>query len=170
MNDFTPWIVLLLAAAAIWIAGSSYLRKQRAQAAEAVVGNDFGSLLLAALAMAAKIDGRIDETERVAMAEVMTQALGAAFARADVDAALANAKLSKEELVAYLAAKSMTFSVEQKTQVLKGVLSVAMADGRFDEREHAIYLDYIAAIGFEHRTAPQMLQDMVRDMAAGKYS
>lgn len=170
MNDLTTWIVTLLAAAAIWIAGSSYLRKQRAKAAEAVIGNDFGSFLLAALANAVKIDGRIDESERVAMVEVMTQALGAPFERADVDTALANARLSKEELVAYLGAKSITFSVEQKTQVLKGVLTVAMADGRFDEREHAIYLDYIAAVGFEHRSAPQMLQDMVRDLAAGKYS
>lgn len=170
MNDLTLLVGLALAFAAIWIAGSSWLRKQRARKAAATVGNDYGSFLLAALANAAKIDGRIDEAERAAIVEAMSQATGAPFSRDDVDAALSKASLSKDELVAYLAADGRQFSMDQKAQLLKAVLSVAMADGRFDEREHAIYLDYIAAVGFDHRSAPQMLQQMVRDLAAGKYS
>jgi uncharacterized membrane protein YebE (DUF533 family) len=170
MNDYMPLLIVVLAIVAVWIAASSYLKKRRANTAAAVVGNDYGSFLLAALANAARIDGRVDEAERTAMADAMSQATGAPFSRQDVDGALSKARLSKDELVAYLASNGRQFSLDQKSQLLKAVLSVAMADGRFDEREHAIYLDYIAAVGFDHRSAPQMLQEMVRDLAAGKYS
>jgi uncharacterized membrane protein YebE (DUF533 family) len=170
MNDYLPWLGFALALLVIWFAGRAWMRKQRAQETEAAVHGDYAAYLLEVLANAAKIDGRVDEAERQAITDVMTQVKGAPFAREAVDAALTRVRLGKEELVAYLAAKANVFSTEQKTTLLKGVLSVAMADGHFDGREHAIYLDYIAAIGFERKGAPEMLQGWVRDLAAGKYS
>jgi len=170
MSDLLPWIGFLLAVVVIWIAGASYLRRRRAGAAAAVIGADYGSFLLHALSNAAAIDGRIDDAERGAIVEAMSQATGAPFPRDDVDAALTRTALSKDDLVAYLSLQGRQFSLEQKTELLKGLLSVAMADGRFQEREHAIYLDYIAAVGFEHETAPQIMQQLVHDLAANKYS
>ena len=168
--DVATIIFLVLAGIVIFLGLTTLQRKQRVQAVETVVQGKFTDFMLEVLANAARIDGHVDDAERQAIVDVMSQANGALFARADADAALSRATLNKAQLVTYLNAKARTFTIAQKTALLKGVLTVAMADGRFDEREHAVYLDYIAAIGFDHKTAPQILQQLIHDLASGKYS
>ena len=168
--DWPTLLFLVLAGIVIFLGLGSMQRKQRVQAVETVVHGNFADYTLEVLANAAKIDGRVDDAERQAITDVMTQIKGAPFARTEADAALLRARLNKDQLIAYLSARARTFTLDQKTALLKGVLSVAMADGHFHEREHAIYLDYIAAVGFERKTAPEILQRWVHDMAAGKYS
>ena len=51
--------------------------------------------------------------------------------------------------------------------LLKALLSVFVADGRFDEREHAALVDYTEAIGFDRKSAPDMLKGLTRDFAKG---
>jgi uncharacterized membrane protein YebE (DUF533 family) len=85
-----------------------------------------------------------------------------------VRGALTSAQLTKDELVAYLAARSGKFSREQKMALLKALLSVFSADGRFDETEHAALVDYTAAVGFDRQSAPEMLRGIARDFQRGR--
>lgn len=170
VEDIVPWIVVSAIAVAIWFASRAYMRRHLAHEAERALGASFADFALEVLANAAKLDGRIDESERQTITDIMSQATGAPYARAEVDAALKRAGLGHDQLVAYLATHANKFTNAQKLTLLKGVLSVAMADGHFDQREHDVYLAYIQAVGFERQGAPDMLRGIVRDLAAGKYS
>ncbi len=155
-------LFILVAAVVAWFALRGFVRGLRARKAEAAVGADFEAYALEALTNAAKIDGRVNDQERLAIARAMTDLAGAGFDAARVDAAFASARLSKNELVAYLAARSRAFSSEQKVALLKALLSVFVADGAFDEDEHSALLDYTAAVGFDRQSAPGMLRDFAR--------
>ena len=41
-------------------------------------------------------------------------------------------------------------------------MTVFVADGKFDEIEHAALVDYTAAVGFDRQGAPEMLRGFVR--------
>ena len=69
----------------------------------------------------------------------------------DREECFATAGLNKDELVAFLAARSRQFTRDQKVGLLKALMSVFVADGKFDETEHAALMEYTAAIGFETR-------------------
>ncbi len=164
-------LLLVFAGGAIfyWLAATAMQRKRFAQETAAVVGGDFAAYLLEVLANAAKIDGRIEEAERAAIAKVMSEATGKAFDRAKADTAVDAARLSRAQLHAYLAERSSAFSTEQKLTLLKGVLTVAAADGKFDQREHDAYLAYFEAVGFSRKSAPQMLQEMIDAQVEQRY-
>jgi uncharacterized membrane protein YebE (DUF533 family) len=167
MDQYLPWIIAAAVAVGAWVGARALMRHSQAKAAEAVVGARFADFMFEVLVNAARIDGRLDVAEREAIAQSMSEANGAPFDRAAVDAGLSRARLAKDDLVAYLAENGRGFSMPQKCALLKGVLSVAMADGKFDQREHDIYIDYIEAIGFERVSAPQMFQDLVGKAARG---
>jgi uncharacterized membrane protein YebE (DUF533 family) len=167
MQDALPYIIVIAVLVAVWFGMRALMRRSLAKTAEAVVGERFADFMFEVLVNAARIDGRLDEAERAAIAAAMKETGGEAFDRAAVDAGLARARLSKPDLVAYLAERGGAFSVEQKCLLLKAVLSVAMADGKFDQREHDIYLEYIEAIGFERQSAPQMLSELVGQASRG---
>lgn len=159
----TPLALLVLIVAIIgWFALRTFVRGLRARKTEATVHGNFNDFALQALVNAAKIDGRVAETERTAIAAAIKELGGG-----DVDAAFANAKLSKNELVAYLANNAQAFTHEQKQWLLKSLLAVFVADGIFDEAEHAALVDYTAAIGFDRGRAPDMLRNLARDFSRG---
>ena len=141
-----------------WICFRVVIRALRARKAHAAVGASFDEYVLEALANAARIDGRLNPAERSAIAAAMRDIGGAGFEEARVDAALARARLNKDELVAYLASRAGSFTHEQKSALLKALLAVFVADGAFDETEHAALVDYTAAVGFDRKTAPQTLR------------
>jgi len=160
-------IGLLIAATAIWLGASSLVRILRARKTHAATGGRFEEYVLQALVGAARIDGRVTEPERAAIA----QALGDAAAPADpaaLDAAYAAPQLSKDELVAYLAERSGQFTHAQKVALLKALLAVFVADGHFDEAEHGALIDYTAAVGFDRASAPQMLRNAAADLKRGR--
>lgn len=161
-------LIVLIAAVAGWIGIRQFVRGLRAQKTRSAVGDDFGKYALEALTNAAKIDGRVSDAEQAAIAQAMRNLAGASFDAAAIGLALTNARLTKDELVAYLAAKSRVFSREQKTALLKALLSVFSADGRFDEVEHAALVDYTAAVGFDRQSAPEMLRGIARDFQRGR--
>ena len=160
-------LLVVIAAAAAWIALRSMVRSLRARRTQAVVEGHFVKYALEALVNAARIDGRVSEEERKAVARAMVEVAGPGFDTTKVDPAFAAARLSKDELVAYLAAKSNLFSRDQKTALLKALLVVFSADGRFDETEHAALIDYTAAVGFDRKSAPEVLRSITRDFARG---
>jgi uncharacterized membrane protein YebE (DUF533 family) len=157
----------LIAIAAVWLAASSLLRFMRANKAEAATGGRFSDFILEALVNAAKIDGRVSDAERAAIAEALTEATGAALDPPVLDNAMAHAKLSKDELVAYLTARASQFTRPQKVALLKALLAVFVSDGRFDEAEHAALIDYTSAIGFDRQSAPQLLRGFEGEMRRG---
>lgn len=157
-------LLVLLAAALAWIGLRALIRRLRAGRTERAVHGAFGEFALAALVNAAKLDGRVAEAERAAILAQMREIAGGGFDAAAVDAGFANAALSKEELVAYLSVRAGSFNHAEKTALLKALLAVFVADGRFDEAEHAALLDYTAAIGFDRKSAPERLRGMVGDM------
>jgi uncharacterized tellurite resistance protein B-like protein len=161
-------LFILIAAVAGWIGLRQFIRGLRARKTQSAVGDDFAKYALEVLVNAAKIDGRVTAPEPTAIADAMRELAGAAFDAAAVAPALSAAQLTKDELVAYLAAKSAKFSREQKTALLKALLSVFVADGRFDEIEHAALVDYTAAVGFDRRSAPDMLRGIARDFQRGR--
>ena len=160
-------LLVLIAAVAGWLGLRSMVRSLRAGRTQAVVEGKFSKYALEALVNAAKIDGRVGEEERKAVALAMTEVAGASFDAAKIGPAFANARLSKDELVAYLSARAGAFTREQKTALLKALLTVFAADGRFDETEHAALIDYTAAVGFDRQSAPEMLRSLTRDFARG---
>jgi uncharacterized tellurite resistance protein B-like protein len=159
-------LIVLIAAVAGWIALRQLVRGMRARKTQSAVGENFSSYALEVLVNAAKIDGRINDAERAAIATAMRD-LASGFDDAAVAPAFDRARLTKDELVAYLAAKSGSFSREQKTALLKALLSVFVADGRFDETEHGALVDYTAAVGFDRQSAPDTLRKIARDFQRG---
>lgn len=159
-------LVILIAAIAGWIGLRQLVRGMRARKTESAVGDSFADYALEALVNAAKIDGRVNDAERAAIAAAMRD-LAPGFDAASVAPAFERARLSKDELVAYLAAKADSFSRAQKTALLKALLSVFVADGRFDETEHGALVDYTAAVGFDRQGAPDMLRGIARDFKRG---
>ncbi|HVV33257.1 MAG TPA: TerB family tellurite resistance protein [Vitreimonas sp.] len=155
-------ILVLIIAVVGWFGLRSFIRSLRARKTEAAVHGSFNDFALQALVNAAKIDGRVADSERTVIAAALKELGGG-----DVDAAFANAKLGKGELVAYLASKSNAFTHEQKQWLLKSLLAVFVADGVFDEAEHAALVDYTAAIGFDRDRAPDMLRKLARDFSRG---
>ncbi len=161
-------LIILIAAVAGWIGLRQFIRGLRAQKTQSAVGENFANYALQALVNAAKLDGRVSDTEQTAIVNAMRDLGGEGIDAAAVQRALANARLSKDELVAYLAARSSKFSREQKTTLLKALLSVFSADGRFDEVEHGALVDYTAAVGFDRQSAPDMLRGIARDFQRGR--
>lgn len=160
-------LFLLVVIAAAWLALRTLVRSLRARKAERTVGASFTDYVLEALVNAAKIDGRVNDEERAAIARAIGELAGPTYTPGVVDAAFGKAKLSKDELVAYLATRSKNFSRDQKVALLRALMAVFVADGRFDEREHAALVDYTEAIGFDRGGAPDMLRSLSRDFARG---
>lgn len=160
-------LFVLIVAVVAWVALRSLIRSLRAHRAEAALALRFPDFALEALVNAAKIDGRVNTDERRAVARAMLELGGGAYDEARVETAFNQARLSKDELVAYLAAKSRSFSRDQKTAFLKALLSVFVADGKFDEVEHAALVDYTAAVGFDRQSAPEMLRGIASDFKRG---
>ncbi|MFT3726734.1 MAG: TerB family tellurite resistance protein [Terricaulis sp.] len=155
-------LLVLIIAVILWLTLRSIVRSWRARKTEVTVQGNFNEFALQALVNAAKIDGRIAETEISTIAAAMKEIGGS-----DVSAAFSNAKLTKDELVAYLTKKANVFTNDQKQWLLKSLLAVFVADGKFDEVEHAALVDYTAAIGFDRARAPDMLRNLARDFSRG---
>jgi uncharacterized membrane protein YebE (DUF533 family) len=160
-------LFVLVVTLAAWFGMRTMVRGMRARKTEAAVGGNFADYALEALVNAAKIDGRVNDEERRAIARAMAEIGGAGFDAQRVEAAFTSAKLTKNELVAYLGARSRAFSRDQKVALLKALLSVFVADGRFDETEHGALIDYTAAVGFDRQSAPDMLRGLGRDFTRG---
>lgn len=155
-------ILVLIVAVALFLGARTLITNLRANKTKAAVGESFAGYALEVLVNAAKIDGRVNDTEQQAIATAMSDIGGAKVELSAVQAAFAKAKLSKDELVAYLQMKAGTFSREQKTALLKALMSVFVADGRFDETEHAALVDYTTAVGFDRGRAPDLLKSVMR--------
>lgn len=160
-------LFLLVVLVAAWLAMRAFVRSLRARKAERAIGRSFPDYSLEALVNAAKIDGRANDDERRAIASAIVELGGPAYTMQVVDEAFAKARLTKDELVAYLAARAKNFSRDQKVALLKSLLSVFVADGRFDEREHHALVDYTEAVGFDRQGAPDMLRGLARDFTRG---
>jgi uncharacterized membrane protein YebE (DUF533 family) len=160
-------IFLLIVAIAGWIALRQLVRGLRSRKTESAVGESFESYALEVLVNAAKIDGRVLDVERTAIASAMAELSGGGFDASAIGPAFQRTQLTKDELVAYLASKSRRFSNAQKTALLKALLSVFVADGRFDESEHAALVDYTEAVGFDRQGAPQMLRGIAASFQRG---
>ena len=167
-GDTTTTVIIILILAVVgWILFRTVGRALRAGKAASVVGASFADYAREALVNAAKIDGRVNDDERAAVSRAMSELAGDAHDEAKLTQAFAEARLNKDELVAYLAGRSRTFSREQKTALLKALLGVFVADGRFDETEHAALVDYTAAVGFDRQNAPDLLRGLARDFTRG---
>jgi uncharacterized membrane protein YebE (DUF533 family) len=161
-------LLALLAAAAAWMVWRVLMHRLRAAKAEAIVHDDFVAFALHALASAARIDGEVGSAERDAIGAAVREISGKPMESARVDAALSGSQLSKQELLAYLEEHSDRLSHEQKVGFLRALLSVFVADGRFDEGEHQALVEFTAAIGFDRQTAPGRLRGLLSDMARGR--
>lgn len=159
-------LLVLLVAVMGWFGLRAFVRSLRAGKAHAAVQGNFNEFAREALVNAAKIDGRVDARERDAIAAALKE-IGAELDAPALDAAFANARLSKNELIAYLRAKAGAFTRDQKVWLLKALLSVFVADARFDEAEHAALVDYTAAVGFDRQSAPEMLRSLSRQFMRG---
>jgi uncharacterized membrane protein YebE (DUF533 family) len=157
-------VLVLVAAALAWIGLRMLIRRLRAGRTERVVHGAFNEYALAALVNAAKLDGRVAEAERAAILAAMREIAGADYQATALAAGFAGPALSKDELVAYLAMRAAKFDHRQKTALLRALLNVFVADGRFDESEHHALIEYTAAIGFDRKTAPQRLRGLVDAM------
>lgn len=163
----TMWaLALVIVLVGVWLGVLWFTRSLRARKTEAATGGRFADFALHALVSAARIDGRVEEAERTAIAAALAEA-GVSIEPAALASAFDAARLSKDELVAYLTARSGQFSREQKMALLKALLAVFVADGRFDESEHAALVDYTAAVGFDRSGAPQMLRALAGDVKRG---
>jgi uncharacterized membrane protein YebE (DUF533 family) len=160
-------LLVLIAAVAAWIGLRMLIRNFRARKAEKTVGGDFVEYALEALVNAAKIDGRVNDSEKRAIILAMREIAGEAFEALRVETSFERARLTKGELVDYLAAKAQVFTRDQKASLLKALLSVFVSDGRFDETEHGALIDYTEAIGFDRQSAPEMLRRLSRDVVRG---
>jgi uncharacterized membrane protein YebE (DUF533 family) len=159
-------LLILLVAAASWFGLRTLVRGMRAGKTEAAVRGSFNDFAREALINAAKIDGRVEASERTAITTALKE-IGVDLDADAIGAAFAKARLSKDELIAYLRSKSTAFSREQKTWLLRTLLAVFVADGRFDESEHAALIDYTAAVGFDRQSAPDMLRGLARQFTRG---
>lgn len=159
-------LFVLIVVVAAWLGVRTFVRELRARKASSAVGGSFENYALEVLVNAAKIDGRVNAQERQSIAAAMVD-LSPALDPRRVEAAFTEAKLTKDELIAYLETRSRAFSREQKVALLKALLGVFVADGQFDENEHAALVDYTAAIGFDRQTAPELLAKVSRDLVRG---
>jgi tellurite resistance protein len=159
-------LLVLVVAVAGWFGLRTLVRSMRAGKAESAVRGNFSDFAREALINAAKIDGRVDARERAAIAKALEE-IGVDLEDAAVDAALLGARLTKDELIAYLRNKSSAFSREQKTWLLKALMAVFVSDGRFDESEHAALIDYTAAVGFDRQSAPDVLRGLSQQFKRG---
>jgi len=155
-------LLVVLVAAVGWFGLRTLVRSMRAGKVAAAVGDSFNDFACEALVNASKLDGRIDERERTVIRHGL-QEIGVSLSEVALEAAFTRARLSKNELVAYMAAKAGAFTREQKAWLLRTLFAVFVADGRFDEQEHAALVDYTAAIGFDREKAPDVLRQFVRD-------
>jgi uncharacterized membrane protein YebE (DUF533 family) len=160
-------LLILIAAVAAWFGLRALFRRLGAGRAEAVVHGNFGDFAREALVNAASIDGRVAPEERTAIAAALGEMTGSTPDAAALAASFANARLSKDELIAYLQVRARAFSREQKTALLKALLAVFVADGVFDESEHAALVDYTEAIGFDRKSTAEMLRTLSRQFARG---
>lgn len=158
-------IVLILVVIAFFALRAA-MRDLQVRRAQRAIGNRYADFVREALVNAAKIDGRVNDHERRAIASALSEATGASIDSAGVEAALAGAQLSKGELVSYLSARANSFSTDQKAALLKALLAVFVSDGHFDETEHAALIDYTAAIGYERQGAVGVLRGLA-DIRAG---
>ena len=166
--DNTMILVLaLLGAVGAWFGARALLQGMRAGKTDAVIQGDFTTFALEALANAAKIDGRVTEPEVHAIVKAMGDIAGPDFGADRVSAALASARLSKEELIAFLSSRASNVAREQKLKLLKALMNVFVADGAFDEGEHQALVEYTAAIGFDRQGAVQMLRGLAGDFRRG---
>ncbi len=94
----------------------------------------------------------------------MRDIAGAGFEASQIEAGFAAPALSKAELIDYLRLKAAKLSHEQKTALLKALLAVFVADGKFDESEHHALVDYTAAIGFDRQGAAEMLRGLIGNL------
>ena len=155
-------LFVIIAAVALWVALRAFIRGLRAQKTQSATGGDFTGYALQALVNAAKIDGRVNDVEKRAITIAIRELAGEAFEAAKVEECFATARLNKDELVAFLASRSRKFTRDQKVALLKALMSVFVADGKFDEVEHGALMDYTAAIGFDREGAPQLLRSFTR--------
>lgn len=163
----TPLALLILVVTImIWVGLRAFVSGMRASKTHAAVHGNFNDFAREALMNAAKIDGRVDAREREAILNALKE-IGANFDSAALDAAFANARLNKNELIAYLRARSSAFTRDQKMWLLKALLAVFVADARFDETEHAALVDYTAAVGFDRQSAPDMLRKLSQQFMRG---
>jgi len=160
-------LFLLVVAIAGWLGLRSAIRRMRARKTAQVVGGEFADYALQALVNAAKIDGRVNDAERHSILLAMRQIAGETFEAASVESAFDRAKLSKNELLAFLMQHSRAFSRDQKTALLQALLAVFVADGRFDQVEHAALIDYTEAVGFDRQAAPEMLRGLAGEIRKG---
>jgi uncharacterized tellurite resistance protein B-like protein len=160
-------LLVLIAAVAAWIGLRTLIRNLRARKTEKAVGGDFVEYALEVLVNAAKIDGRVNDFEKRAIILAMRDIAGEAFEAVRVETSFGRARLTKGELVDYLAAKAQVFTRDQKATLLKALLSVFVSDGRFDESEHGALIDYTEAIGFDRQSAPEMLRRLSREVVRG---
>lgn len=160
-------LFVIIVAVALWLALRAFIRGLRAHKTQSATGGDFTGYALQALVNAAKIDGRVNDAEKHAIVAAMREMAGEAFEAVKVEECFATARLNKDELVDFLSARSSTFTRDQKVALLKALMSVFVADGKFDEVEHAALMDYTAAIGFDRQSAPQMLRGLVGDFKRG---
>ena len=159
-------LFVLIVILAGWFGLRTLVREMRARKAAKAVGGSFPDYALEVLVNAAKIDGRVNPQEQRAIAAAMND-LAPSLKPERVEATFASAALSKDELIAYLQAKSGAFSTAQKTALLTALLTVFVADESFDEAEHAALVDYTAAVGFDRQSAPEMLRRLSRDFVRG---
>jgi uncharacterized membrane protein YebE (DUF533 family) len=155
-------LFVIIAAVALWIALRAFIRGLRASKTQTATGGAFADYALEALVNAAKIDGRVNDEEKRAITLAMRDLAGEAFEAAKVEQCFATAKLNKDELVDFLAARSRAFTRDQKVALLKALMTVFVADGKFDETEHGALMDYTAAVGFDRQGAPELLRSFTR--------
>lgn len=160
-------LLLLIAMVAGWIGLRSLVRRLRARKADKTLRGDFVEYALHALVNAAKLDGRVNDKEKQAVAAAIREIAGEEFETDRVNRTFAEARLNKDELVAYLSAKAQVFTRDQKAALLKALLSVFVADGRFDATEHAALVDYTEAIGFDRQSAIDTLRRLSGDVVRG---
>jgi uncharacterized membrane protein YebE (DUF533 family) len=155
-------LFVVVAAIGLWFALRTFVRGLQAKKTETATGGDFIGYALEALVNAAKLDGRINDQEKRAITLAMREIAGEAFEAVKVEECFARPGLNKAELVSFLAARSRAFTRDQKVALLKALMAVFVADGKFDESEHSALMDYTAAIGFDREGAPQLLKSFAR--------
>lgn len=155
-------LFVVIVAAALWLALRAFVRGLRANKTQTETGGEFTGYALEALVNAAKIDGRVNPEEKRAITLAMRDIAGEAFEAAKVEECFSRARLTKDELVAFLSSRSSGFTRDQKVALLKALMSVFVSDGKFDESEHSALLDYTSAVGFDRQGAPEMLRGFVR--------
>lgn len=155
-------LFVIVAAVGLWFALRTFVRGLQASKAQSATGGDFVGYALEALVNAAKLDGRINDKEKRAIAAAMREIAGEAFETAKVEESFARPGLNKAELVSFLASRSGAFTRDQKVMLLKALMAVFVSDGKFEESEHSALMDYTAAIGFDREGAPQLLRSFTR--------